>query len=275
MDDNDLQLPTIKETLKKNNVKINKSLGQNFLFDLNLTDKIVKNSEPICPTVIEIGPGPGGLTRSILKKKPNVLYTIDKDKQSEKMLTDIKKIYRDNLIIITDDALHYPIWELGDSPRQVIANLPYNTGTKMLTSWLKHIQHFDLLTLMFQKEVADRIIAKQGSKNYGRLSILTNWLTKSKKLFDIPSEAFIPRPKITSSVIQLKPLHKPLYDVSFESIEKITQMAFSQRRKMIKTSLKKVNGQIILKELNILPNLRPENLSIIDFCKIAKKLYKQ
>jgi len=275
MDDNDLQLPTIKETLKKNNVKINKSLGQNFLFDLNLTDKIVKNSEPICPTVIEIGPGPGGLTRSILKKKPNVLYTIDKDKQSEKMLTDIKKIYRDNLIIITDDALHYPIWELGDSPRQVIANLPYNTGTKMLTSWLKHIQHFDLLTLMFQKEVADRIIAKQGSKNYGRLSILTNWLTKSKKLFDIPSEAFIPRPKITSSVIQLKPLHKPLYDVSFESIEKITQMAFSQRRKMIKTSLKKVNGQIILKELNISPNLRPENLSIIDFCKIAKKSYKE
>ncbi len=275
MDDNDLQLPTIKETLKKNNVKINKSLGQNFLFDLNLTDKIVKNSEPICPTVIEIGPGPGGLTRSILKKKPNVLYTIDKDTQSEKMLIDIKKIYRDNLIIITDDALHYPIWELGDSPRQVIANLPYNTGTKMLTSWLKHIQHFDLLTLMFQKEVADRIVAKQGSKNYGRLSILTNWLTKSKKLFDIPSEAFIPRPKITSSVIQLKPLHKPLYDVSFESIEKITQMAFSQRRKMIKTSLKKVNGQIILKELNISPNLRPENLSIIDFCKIAKKSYKE
>ena len=275
MDDNDLQLPTIKETLKKNNVKINKSLGQNFLFDLNLTDKIVKNSEPICPTVIEIGPGPGGLTRSILKKKPNVLYTIDKDKQSEKMLTDIKKIYKDNLIIITDDALHYPIWELGDSPRQVIANLPYNTGTKMLTSWLKHIQHFDLLTLMFQKEVADRIIAKPGSKNYGRLSILTNWLTKSKKLFDIPREAFIPRPKITSSVIQLKPLHKPLYDVSFESIEKITQMAFSQRRKMIKTSLKKVNGQIILKELNISPNLRPENLSIIDFCKIAKKSYKE
>ena len=275
MNNNDLQLPTIKETLKKNNVKINKSLGQNFLFDLNLTDKIVKNSEPICPTVIEIGPGPGGLTRSILKKKPNVLYTIDKDKQSEKMLTDIKKIYRDNLIIITDDALHYPIWELGNSPRQIIANLPYNTGTKMLTSWLKHIQHFDLLTLMFQKEVADRIIAKQGSKNYGRLSILTNWLTKSKKLFDIPSEAFIPRPKITSSVIQLKPLHKPLYDVSFESVEKITQIAFSQRRKMIKTSLKNINGQIILKELNISPNLRPENLSIIDFCKIAKKSYKE
>ena len=274
MNNNDLQLPTIKETLKKNNIKINKSLGQNFLFDLNLTDKIVKKSEPICPTVIEIGPGPGGLTRSILKKKPDVLYTIDKDKQSEKMLTEIKKKYKDRLIIITDDALHYPIWELGTPPRQVIANLPYNTGTKMLTLWLKHIQHFDLLTLMFQKEVADRIIAKPGSKNYGRLSILTNWLTKSKKLFDIPSEAFIPRPKVISSVIQLQPLHKPLYNVSFESIEKITQIAFSQRRKMIKTSLKTLNGGIILKELDISPSLRPENLSIIEFCKIAKKLYE-
>ena len=274
MDNNDFKLPTIKETLKKNNIKINKSLGQNFLFDLNLTDKIVKNSEPICPTVIEIGPGPGGLTRSILKKKPNVLYTIDKDKQSEKMLIDVKKIYKNSLIIITGDALHYPIWELGVSPRQIIANLPYNIGTKMLTLWLKHIQHFDSLTLMFQKEVADRIVAKPGSKNYGRLSILTNWLTQSKKLFDIPSDAFIPKPKITSSVIQLRPLDKPLYDVSFDSIERVTQMAFSQRRKMLKTSLKSINGEIILKELNISPNLRPENLSIIDFCRIAEKSYE-
>ena len=265
------ELPTIRETLKKNNVNIKRSLGQNFLFDLNLTDKIVRNCEPIAPTIIEIGPGPGSLTRSILKKKPNVLYTIDKDKQSAKMLADIKKLYKDNLIIITDDALNYPIWKLGNSPRQVIANLPYNTGTKMLTSLLKHINHFDLLTLMFQKEVADRIIAQPGSKNYGRLSILTNWLTKSKKLFDIPSNAFIPRPKVTSSVIQLKPLPRPLYDVSFESIEKITQIAFSQRRKMLKSSLKNINGQLILQELGISPNLRPENLSIIDFCRIAQK----
>ena len=145
----------------------------------------------------------------------------------------------------------------------------------MLTSWLKHIHHFDLLTLMFQKEVADRIIAKPGSKNYGRLSILTNWLTKSKKLFDIPSDAFIPKPKVKSSVIQLKPLSKPLYDVSFKSVEKITHMAFSQRRKMLKTSLKTINGQKILKELGISPNLRPENLTVIDFCKIAKKSFEQ
>ena len=144
----------------------------------------------------------------------------------------------------------------------------------MLINWLRYIQNFDLLTLMFQKEVADRIIAKPGSKNYGRLSILTNWLTQSTKLFDIPSKAFIPRPRVNSTVIQLKPLAKPLYDVPFQSLEKLTKLAFSQRRKMLKTSLKKVNGHVILKSLNISPNIRPESLSIIDFCKLAKKIYE-
>lgn len=265
-------LPSIQETLKKNKIKINRSLGQNFLFDLNITDKIVKKSKPIASTIIEIGSGPGSLTRSILKNKSAFVYAIDKDQQSKTMLTELKMICKNRLEIIIDDALHYPIWELGKAPRQIIANLPYNVGTKMLIMWLKNIQKFDLLTLMFQKEVADRIIAKPGSKNYGRLSILTNWLTQSSKLFDIPNEAFIPRPKVNSSVIQLKPLPEPIFDVSFESLEKLTHLAFSQRRKMLKTSLKGVNGKKILEELNISPNLRPEDLSVIDFCKIAKKL---
>lgn len=267
------KLPTIQETLKKNKVKINKSLGQNFLFDLNLTDKIVKQSKPLASTIIEIGSGPGSLTRSILKNKSAIVYAIDKDVQSEKMLSEVKTIYKDRLKIIIDDALYYPIWRLGEAPRQVISNLPYNVGTKMLITWLKYIHNFDLLTLMFQKEVAERIVSKPGSKNYGRLSILTNWLTKSSKLFDIPSEAFIPKPKVKSSVIQLKPLSRPIYDVSFESLEKITHMAFSQKRKMLRTSLKKIKGEKILKDLNISPNLRPEDLSIIDFCKIAKKAF--
>ena len=264
-------LPTIQETLKKNKVKIKKTLGQNFLFDLNLTDKIVKQSKPLASTIIEVGSGPGSLTRSILKIKSAIVFAIDKDIQSEKMLRELNKVYKDRLKIVIDDALHYPIWNLGEAPRQVIANLPYNVGTKMLLTWLKHIKNFDLLTLMFQKEVAERIVAKPGSKNYGRLSILTNWLTESSKLFDVPSEAFIPRPKVKSSVIQLKPLSKPLYEVSFEALEKITHLAFSQRRKMLKSSLREINGKKILEDLNISPNLRPENLSIIDFCKIAEK----
>ena len=267
-------LPTIQETLKKNNVKINRALGQNFIFDLNLTDKIVKQTKPIASTIIEIGSGPGALTRSILKNKSAIVYAIDKDIQSKNMLSELKTIYKDRLEIITDDALNYPIWKLGDPPRQVIANLPYNVGTKMLITWLKYIKNFDLLTLMFQKEVAERIIAVPGSRNYGRLSILTNWLTQSSKLFDIPSGAFIPKPKVTSSVIQLKPLSKPLYNVSFEALEKITHLAFSQKRKMLKSSLKEINGEKILEELNISPNLRPEQLSVVEFCKIAKKSFK-
>ena len=267
------QLPTIKEILKKNNVKIHKSLGQNFIFDINLTDKIVKKSEPISSTIIEIGPGPGGLTRSILKKNPNILFAIDKDTQSELMLKELKEIHGNKLQVIIADAINYPIWNLGNEPRQVIANLPYNAGTKMLISWLKHIKKFEKLTLMFQKEVADRIIAPVGSSHYGRLSILTNWLTKSKKLFDIPGSAFIPPPKVTSTVVELIPMKNPIFDVAFNSLEQITQMAFNQRRKMLKSSLKKINGEAILEDLNISSSLRPEELSIIDFCRIAKKAY--
>ncbi len=266
-------LPSIQETLKRNNIKINRGLGQNFLFDLNITDKIVRKSKPIASTIIEIGPGPGSLTRSILKNKSAFVYAIDKDEQSKKMLSELQQIYKDRLEIIIEDALHFPIWELGEAPRQVIANLPYNVGTKILIKCLRHIQNFDLLTLMFQKEVADRIIAKPGSKNYGRLSILTNWLTNSSKLFDVSSEAFIPKPKVESTVIQLKPRCKPIYEVSFESLEKITHLAFSQKRKMLKTSLKDINGEKILEELNISSNLRPENLSVVEFCKIAKKSF--
>ena len=267
------QLPTIKEILNKNNVKIHKSLGQNFIFDINLTDKIVKKSEPIASTIIEIGPGPGGLTRSILKKNPNILFAIDKDTQSELMLRELKEIYGDTLQVIIADAINYPIWSLGNEPRQVIANLPYNAGTKMLISWLKHIKKFEKLTLMFQKEVADRITAPVGSSNYGRLSILTNWLTKSKQLFDIPGSAFIPPPRVTSTVVELIPMENPIFDVAFNSLEQITQMAFSQRRKMLKSSLKKINGEAILEDLNISSSLRPEELSVIDFCRIAKKAY--
>ena len=266
-------LLSIQETLKKNNIEIKKKLGQNFLFDINLTDKIVMKSEPLSSTIIEIGPGPGGLTRSILKKNPCKLFAVDKDHQSQLMLKEIKEIYGDKLQIIIADAKDYPIWELGESPRQIIANLPYNVGTKMLINWLKHVRHFEKFTLMFQKEVAERIVANVGNPNYGRLSILTNWLTKTRKLFDIPATAFIPAPKVTSSVIELIPRSKPIFDISFSSLEKITFLAFSQRRKMLKSSLRSVNGEVILEDLQISSKLRPEEVSIIDFCRIAQKVY--
>ena len=142
-----------------------------------------------------------------------------------------------------------------------------------LINWLKYVRHFEKFTLMFQKEVAERIIANVGSPNYGRLSILTNWLTKTRKLFDIPATAFIPAPKVTSSVIELIPRSKPIFDISFSSLEKITFLAFSQRRKMLKSSLRTVNGEVILDDLQISSKLRPEEVSIIDFCRIAQKVY--
>ena len=191
------------------------------------------------------------------------------------MLKELKEVYKEKLQIIIADAVKYPIWNLGSKPRQIIANLPYNVGTKMLINWLRNIHHFEKLTLMFQKEVADRIIADVGSDNYGRLSILTNWLTKTKKLFDIPASAFIPAPKVNSSVIELIPREKPIFDIDFSSLEKITFLAFSQRRKMLKSSLKPINGEFILDRLQISSKLRPEELSIIDFCRIAKLAYPQ
>ncbi len=274
MQNKEIKLPTIKQMLKRYNIKIHKSLGQNFLLDNNIANKIAKYSEPTKKTIIEIGPGPGSLTRSILQRNPQKLFAIDKDIQSKIMLTDLESVYPNKLRIITGDALDYPIWKLGSVPRQVISNLPYNVSTKMLTLWLKYINNFECLTLMFQKEVADRILAKQGSKHFGRLSILTNWLTKSSKLFDVPNSAFFPSPKVKSTVIQLRPLPKPLYNVSFDALEKITKMAFSQKRKMLKSSLNQLGGKKFLDELDISANLRPEELSIVDFCRIAEKAFE-
>ena len=253
-------------------IKAKKSLGQNFLIDKNILEKITNTTKITNKIVLEVGPGTGNLTISLLKKNPKKFFVIEKDNSLASLLN---KKFGNKINIINDDILNLNENLLCDEPLLVFGNLPYNISTEILCKWILNFNDenlwFSNLVLMFQKEVAERIVAKPGSKNYGRLSILTNWLTESSKLFDIPSEAFIPKPKVKSSVIQLKPLSKPLYDVSFESLQKITHLAFSQKRKMLKTSLKEINGEKILEDLNISPNLRPENLSVIDFCKIAKK----
>ena len=252
-------------------IKAKKSLGQNFLIDKNVLERITNTTNIKNKIILEIGPGTGNLTSYILKKNPKKMIVIEKDIE---LARNLKNKFNNQLIIINDDVLKIDETKLFKDRVIVFGNLPYNISTEILSKWIINLKNnfwFESLVLMFQKEVAERIVAKPGSKNYGRLSILTNWLTESSKLFDIPSEAFIPKPKVKSSVIQLKPLSKPLYDVSFESLEKITHLAFSQKRKMLKTSLKEIDGEKILEDLNISPNLRPENLSVIDFCKIAKK----
>ena len=200
-----------------------------------------------------------------------ILFAIDKDFQSEMMLDDLKKIHKDKLKVIIEDALDYPIWSLGDEPRQVIANLPYNTGTKMLILWLKHINHFAMMTLMFQKEVADRIVAGSNNSKYGRLSILTNWKLNVKKIIDIKPQSFSPRPKIDSSLLLFTPKENSFELKDAKNLEMITRVFFSQRRKMLKKPFNQIfNGNTdLLNKFNLDLNLRPQNLDFDTYYKLT------
>ena len=257
--------------LKSYDFKFKKSLGQNFLFDTNITDKIVKYSLPLSNTVIEIGPGAGTLTKSILKLNVNKIILIEKDKSLIKLLQNLKEKY--NFIeIYNKDALSLPIWKLGVGSREVIANLPYNISTKILINLLKNSSQFTKLTMMFQKEVANRIIAKPGTKNYGRLSVISQLKTKVKILFDIPDTAFFPKPKVQSSLVQFIPYKNIKYNFNFEKMEHLTRLVFSKKRKMIRTIFKKEGGSPFLNSISINPNIRPENLTLEEFCKLEFNL---
>ena len=175
----------------------------------------------------------------------------------------------DRLTLIEANALTSPIWELGTTPRRIIANLPYNIATTLLIQWLAHANCFESMTLMFQREVAERITARPGEAAYGRLSVLTRWLADAEILFDVPASAFVPPPKITSSIVQIIPLAQPRYPCSQHALEFITRTAFGQRRKMLRSSLKKLNGDQLLAEASITPEARPQDVDIKSFCKLA------
>ena len=259
------------EKLKNYDFKFKKSMGQNFLFDSNITDKIVKYSLPLSNTVIEIGPGAGTLTKSILKLNVNKIILIEKDKSLIKLLQSLKEKY-DSIEIYNKDALSLPIWELGIGPREVIANLPYNVSTKILINLLKNSTQFSKLTMMFQKEVANRIIAKPGSKNYGRLSVISQLRTEAKILFNIPDTAFFPKPKVQSSLVQFIPFENKKYNFNFEKMEILTRLVFSKKRKMLRSIFKEKGGSSFLRSISIDPNIRPENLTLEEFCKLEISL---
>ena len=255
------------EKLKSYNFKFKKSLGQNFLFDSNITDKIVKYSLPLSNTVIEIGPGAGTLTKSILKLNVNKIILIEKDSSLIELLQNLKEKYN-SIEVYNKDALSLPIWKLGVSPREVIANLPYNISTKILINLLKHSNQFNKLTMMFQKEVANRITAKPGTKSYSRLSVISQLKTKTKILFDIPDTAFFPKPKVQSCLVQFIPYDNEKYNFNFDNMELLTRMVFSKKRKMLRTIFKKEGGSSFLNSISINPNIRPENLTLDEFCKL-------
>lgn len=262
-------LPPLHLLVESMDMRARKSLGQNFLFDLNLTRKIARSAGPLTGTTIEIGPGPGGLTRALLLEHAAHVIAIEKDRRASAVLSSLSVAAGDRLTLIEADALTSPIWELGTAPRRIIANLPYNIATTLLIQWLAHASCFDSMTLMFQREVAERITARPGEAAYGRLSVLTRWLADAEILFDVPASAFVPPPKIISSIVQIVPLAQPRYPCSQHALEFITRTAFGQRRKMLRSSLKKINGDQLLAEAGIAPESRPQDIDIEKFCKLA------
>jgi 16S rRNA (adenine1518-N6/adenine1519-N6)-dimethyltransferase len=236
-------LPPLREVVRTYGLLPRKSLGQNFLFDLNLTSRIARSAGPLDDvTVVEVGPGPGGLTRAILAAGARQVIAIERDSRCLPALAEIAERYPGRLRIVEADALAFdPRPLIGGAPSRVISNLPYNVGTPLLTAWLTGEAWppwWRSLTLMFQREVAERIVAdERDRRNYGRLGVLCGWRTQARILFDVPSSAFVPPPKITSSVVHLAPRPNPP-DCRVGALEAVTRAAFGQRRKMLRQSLK-------------------------------------
>jgi len=221
-------------------------------------------------TIIEIGPGPGGLTRALLAEGAKKVIAIERDERPIAALKEIAAAYPGRLEIIEGDALKIDPASLCEGPRKIVANLPYNISTQLVLNWLKDIQSYECLTLMFQKEVADRLAASPRSKEYGRLSVVTQWLCEVRANFNIKPSAFTPPPKVMSTVATLVPRDKPLMDVDQADLEAVTQAAFGQRRKMLRSSLKGIGGDKLLAACNIEPTKRAEELSVEDFCALTK-----
>ena len=265
-------LPPLRELVASLDLRARKSLGQNFLFDLNLTRRIAKSAGRLDGTTIEVGPGPGGLTRALLLEGAEHVIAVEKDFRAGAVLGSLIEAADGRLELLEADALKTALWEFGDSPRRIIANLPYNIATSLLIQWLEHANAFQSLTLMFQREVAERITALPGDSNFGRLSILTGWIADSAILFDIPPDAFVPAPKVTSSVVHIRPLPTPRYPCDRKALETVTRLAFGQRRKMLRASLKPIGGEALLTSVDIDPVSRPQELDIEAFCRLARAI---
>ncbi|WP_193370837.1 16S rRNA (adenine(1518)-N(6)/adenine(1519)-N(6))-dimethyltransferase RsmA [Pelagibius marinus] len=273
-------LPPLREVIARHGLGARKALGQHFLLDLNLTGRIARAAPGIGEgSVIEVGPGPGGLTRALLAEGAARVIAVEKDSRCLEALAELAAAYPGRLEVVEGDALELDLGALGAAPRQIVSNLPYNISTALLVRWLTTLagdpRAFSAMTLMFQKEVAERLIAAPRSRDYGRLSVLTQWLCQARPLFDIPPRAFTPPPKVTSTVVSIIPREQPLAPASLTTLEKVTAAAFGQRRKMLRQSLKSLGGKseggpaAWLEATGIAPTARAEELSVEDFCALA------
>jgi 16S rRNA (adenine1518-N6/adenine1519-N6)-dimethyltransferase len=266
-------LPPLREVIATYNLRAEKSLGQNFLFDLNITNKIACAAGDLttCP-VVEIGPGPGGLTRALLSQGAPKVYAIEFDPRAIEALQPLVQAAQGRLEIIHADALKVDLKTLaGHSKVKVVANLPYNIATALLIKWLDDYRLFDGLTLMFQREVAERLVAAPDTPAYGRLSVIVQWYMQGNIQFNLPASAFVPAPKVVSSVVRLMPRTQPFLDVAKPKLEKLLAIAFGQRRKMLRVTLKPLfpNVEETLLAQGIDPTRRAETLSLAEFGKVV------
>ncbi|WP_457151710.1 16S rRNA (adenine(1518)-N(6)/adenine(1519)-N(6))-dimethyltransferase RsmA [Mesorhizobium sp. P5_C1] len=269
-------LPPLREVIERHGLQAKKALGQNFLFDLNLTGKIARTAGDLSnATVIEVGPGPGGLTRALLANGARQVIAIERDERCLAALAEISDHYPGRLEIVSGDALKTDFAALADGgaggPVKIIANLPYNIGTELLVRWLtvgEWPPFYASMTLMFQREVAQRIVATPGSDAYGRLGVLAGWRTQARIAFDVPPQAFTPPPKVTSSVVHLEPRATPL-PADVKKLGRVTEAAFGQRRKMLRQSVKSLGGEALLERAGIDPTRRAETLSVEEFVRLT------
>jgi 16S rRNA (adenine1518-N6/adenine1519-N6)-dimethyltransferase len=263
--------------IARHGIAARKSLGQNFILDLNLTGRIARAAGGLAGgTTIEIGPGPGGLTRALLAEGARHVLAIERDPRCLAALGEMAAAYPGRVEIIEGDALALDPAALSEAPRRIVANLPYNIATALLLRWLDRIGEYESLTLMFQREVAERLVAAPRSSAYGRLSVLVQWLCEARILFDIPARAFTPPPKVTSSVVRLVPRAAPLAPADKATLERVTAAAFGQRRKMLRSSLKSLDLPVekLLAKAGVTATARAEELTVAEFCALARAIEK-
>nr|WP_147163719.1 16S rRNA (adenine(1518)-N(6)/adenine(1519)-N(6))-dimethyltransferase RsmA [Pararhodospirillum oryzae] len=265
-------LPPLRDVIAAHGLEARKALGQNFLFDLNLTGRIARAAGDLTTgTVIEVGPGPGGLTRALLAAGARRVIAIERDPRCRDVLAAIAAACPGRLEVIEGDALEVDAARLGDGPRRIVANLPYNVATPLLLGWLRDATAFTCLVLMFQKEVVDRLAARPGTKDYGRLSVITQWRAVVTPQFEVHPRAFVPPPAVTSTVVRLDPRPEPLAPARLETLERVTAAAFGQRRKMLRASLKPLGDPLALcAEAGLDPTARAETIPVEGFAALAR-----
>ena len=266
-------LPALRDVIARHDLGARKRLGQHFLLDANLTRKIARTAGDLSDqNIIEIGPGPGGLTRALLELPNTHVIAVERDARCVGALRELGQVYADRLHVIEGDALELNPVDMCPAPRCIVANLPYNISTALLVNWLPLGTALDSMTLMFQKEVAQRLVAAPGGRDYGRLSVAVQWRCHTELLFDIPPSAFVPPPKVTSTVVRLVPRQRPLCDAEPRILEKVTAAAFGQRRKMLRASLRSMTPRSVqlCETAGVDPTARAEDLSIDQFCAVAR-----